>query len=201
MLPHRPWVLHSLCAWLHSCLWVSVLLHGQDIPLHALLPPPPFFSPPPFPPFPPSSPLPPHPSLLTPPSSSPPSPLSLPLTSLLTPSLSLLLLTPSLSSSSQFPSPLPSLPHLPPHPLPSPITLPPPDSAPELLDYKPKVSVCEGKQATLRVMFSGSPTPTVTWSCNGVAIVPDYATEVGSDGSLFFVCVESKHSGRYGLFG
>lgn len=70
------------------------------------------------------------------------------------------------------------------------------DKKPELLDYKQKVVVCEGKQVTLRVMFTGTPTPTVIWTCNGKRVEADYATEIGRDGSLFLICVEKKHAGR-----
>ena len=57
--------------------------------------------------------------------------------------------------------------------------------------------VCEGKQVTLRVASTGTPSPTLTWTFDGRPVEADYATEIGRDGSLFFVCVEKKHAGRW----
>ena len=71
------------------------------------------------------------------------------------------------------------------------------DQKPELLEYEREVVVCEGKQVTLRVMFTGSPKPMLTWMQNGSRVKADYATELCTDGSLLFICVEKKHSGRY----
>ena len=54
-----------------------------------------------------------------------------------------------------------------------------------------------GEQVTLRVNFTGIPKPTITWTFKGTKMEGDYATELGTDGSLLFVCVEKKHAGRY----
>ena len=71
------------------------------------------------------------------------------------------------------------------------------DKAPEVLEYKKETVVCEGRQVTLRVIFTGNPTPTVTWELDGNTVKGDYAVEIGRDGgSLFFICVEKKHSGK-----
>ena len=67
---------------------------------------------------------------------------------------------------------------------------------PKVLEYKKKMEVCEGKQVTLRVMFTGTPKPTVTWTRNGGRVMADYSTEICADGSIFIVCVEKKHAGR-----
>lgn len=39
--------------------------------------------------------------------------------------------------------------------------------------------------------------PTTTWTFNGTNIEGDHTTELGSDGSLLFVCMEAKHAGKY----
>ena len=70
-------------------------------------------------------------------------------------------------------------------------------SAPEITDFQPEVHANEGEQVTFRVTFTGTPTPTVTWTFDGTKIEGDYTTELGSDGSLLFVSVETKHAGRY----
>lgn len=70
------------------------------------------------------------------------------------------------------------------------------DKTPEVVDYKKEIAVCEGHQVTLRVMFTGIPKPTVTWELEGDRVKADYAIEIGTDGSLFFICVEKKHNGR-----
>ena len=67
---------------------------------------------------------------------------------------------------------------------------------PKVVDYQPEVHVSEGEQATLRVNFTGNPKPTITWMFKDKKMEGDYATELGSDGSLMFVCVEMKHAGR-----
>ena len=70
-------------------------------------------------------------------------------------------------------------------------------SAPEVKGYQTEVHAFEGEQVTLRVNFTGIPKPTNTWTFQGKKMEGDYATELGSDGSLLFVCVETKHAGRY----
>ena len=70
-------------------------------------------------------------------------------------------------------------------------------SEPKILDFQPEVHASEGEQVTLRVNFTGIPKPTITWKFKGTKMEGDYATELGTDGSLLFVCVEKKHAGRY----
>ena len=55
----------------------------------------------------------------------------------------------------------------------------------------------EGERVTLQVNFTGSPSPAIKWTFNNVAMQGDYATELGTDGSLVFYCVEPKHNGKY----
>ena len=69
-------------------------------------------------------------------------------------------------------------------------------SAPQIREFQSEVHACEGEQVTLRVNFTGIPKPTITWTFKGKKMEGDYATELGSDGSLLFVCVETKHAGR-----
>ena len=47
------------------------------------------------------------------------------------------------------------------------------------------------------VKATGRPTPTVTWFFNGRKVEDDYSTELGKDGSLVLVSVETKHAGTY----
>ena len=68
------------------------------------------------------------------------------------------------------------------------------------MDYKQKVQANEGEQVTLRVNFTGNPKPTITWTAKGTNMEEDYATELGTDGSLLFVCVEARHAGKYGCW-
>ena len=68
---------------------------------------------------------------------------------------------------------------------------------PKIEEFEPEVQAIEGQEITLRVTFTGKPKPTITWTFKGNRIEGDYATEIGSDGSLLFVCVEAKHAGRY----
>ena len=67
---------------------------------------------------------------------------------------------------------------------------------PKIKDFEPEIHACEGEQVTLRVNFIGTPKPTITWTFKGKKVEGDYATELGSDGSLLFVCVEGRHAGR-----
>ena len=67
---------------------------------------------------------------------------------------------------------------------------------PEIIDYEPKVIANEWAQVTLRVNFTGSPKPTVTWMYEGTSLDDDYAIELNSDGSLLFICAEKSHEGR-----
>ena len=67
----------------------------------------------------------------------------------------------------------------------------------KILDFVSEVQASAGEQVTLRVNFTGVPKPTITWTFKGTKMEGDYATELGTDGSLLFVCVETKHSGRY----
>ena len=70
-------------------------------------------------------------------------------------------------------------------------------SEPKITDVQPEVHATAGEQVTLRVNFTGIPKPTITWTFKGTKMEGDYATELGTDGSLLFVCVETKHAGRY----
>ena len=70
-------------------------------------------------------------------------------------------------------------------------------SEPKITDFQPEVHATAGEQVTLRVNFTGIPKPTITWMFNSTKMEGDYATELGTDGSLLFVCVETKHAGRY----
>ena len=70
-------------------------------------------------------------------------------------------------------------------------------SEPKVTDFQPEVHATAGEQVTLRVNFTGVPKPTITWTFKGTKMEGDYATELGTDGSLLFVCVETKHAGRY----
>ena len=54
-----------------------------------------------------------------------------------------------------------------------------------------------GEQVVLSVNFTGIPKPTITWTFKGTKMEGDYATELDTNGSLLFFCVESKHAGRY----
>ena len=67
---------------------------------------------------------------------------------------------------------------------------------PVIKDYLADVYACEGEQVTLRVNFIGIPKSTITWTFKGMKMEGDYATELGSDGSLLFVCVEGRHAGK-----
>ena len=69
-------------------------------------------------------------------------------------------------------------------------------TGPILLDYKQLVNAKEGEQVILSVTFSGTPKPTITWTFKGNKLEGDYTTELDSDGSLMFFCVESKHAGK-----
>ena len=68
---------------------------------------------------------------------------------------------------------------------------------PKILNFQPEIHANEGEQVTLRVNFTGTPKPTITWTFKGTNMEGDYATELGTDGSLLFVCVGTKHAGRY----
>ena len=68
---------------------------------------------------------------------------------------------------------------------------------PQITNFQPEVHVTEGEQVTLRVSFIGIPKPTINWTFKGTKMEGDYTTELGTDGSLLFVCVETKHAGRY----
>ena len=70
-------------------------------------------------------------------------------------------------------------------------------SEPKIIDSVSEVHASAGEQVTLRVNFTGVPKPTVIWTFKGTKMEGDYATELGTDGSLLFVCVETKHAGRY----
>ena len=70
---------------------------------------------------------------------------------------------------------------------------------PKIEEFEPEVQVIEGQEITLRVTFTGTPKPSIAWTFKGNRMEGDYATEIGSDGSLLFVCVEAKHAGRYYL--
>ena len=72
-------------------------------------------------------------------------------------------------------------------------------SAPKVLDFQSEVHATVGGQVTLRVNFTGIPKPTITWTFKGTKMEGDYAIELGTDGSLLFVCVETKHAGRYNI--
>ena len=65
------------------------------------------------------------------------------------------------------------------------------------MDYQREVQCLEGEQVSLMVKFAGIPTPTVTWFLNGSKVEDDYSTELGKDGSLVLVSVETKHAGTY----
>ena len=43
----------------------------------------------------------------------------------------------------------------------------------------------------------GLPKPTVNWTFKDTKVEEGYATELDTDGSLIFVCVEVKHAGEY----
>ena len=68
---------------------------------------------------------------------------------------------------------------------------------PKIEEFEHEVQAIEGQQVTLRVSFTGIPKPSIAWMFKGTRIEGDYAIELGSDGSLLFVCVEAKHAGRY----
>ena len=69
-------------------------------------------------------------------------------------------------------------------------------SEPRIVNYESVVTVDVGEQVVLSVNFTGIPKPTITWTFKGTKMEGDYATELGTDGSLLFVCVEKKHAGR-----
>ena len=68
---------------------------------------------------------------------------------------------------------------------------------PKITDFQPEVYANEGEQVTLHINFTGTPKPTITWTFKGTKMEGDYATELGTDGSLLFVCVETKYAGKY----
>ena len=70
------------------------------------------------------------------------------------------------------------------------------DSEPKIVNFEPLVKAKEGEQVILHVNFTGTPKPTITWSFKGIKMEGDYATELGTDGSLMFFCVEPKHTGQ-----
>ena len=67
---------------------------------------------------------------------------------------------------------------------------------PKVLDFQPEIHANEGEPVTLRVDFTGTPKPTITWTFNGTKMEGDYSIELGTDGSLLIICVETKHAGR-----
>ena len=69
-------------------------------------------------------------------------------------------------------------------------------SEPRIENYESLVTVKEGEQVVLSVNFTGTPKPTITWTFKGTKMEGDYATELGTDGSLMFFCVEPKHTGK-----
>ena len=69
-------------------------------------------------------------------------------------------------------------------------------SEPRIVNFESLVKAKEGEQVTLRVNFTGIPKPTITWTFKGTKMEGDYATELGTDGSLVFFCVEPKHTGK-----
>ena len=69
-------------------------------------------------------------------------------------------------------------------------------SEPKIENYESLVTVKEGEQVVLSVNFTGTPKPTITWTFKGTKMEGDYATELGTDGSLMFFCVEPKHTGK-----
>ena len=69
-------------------------------------------------------------------------------------------------------------------------------SEPRIENYESLVTVKEGEQVVLSVNFTGTPKPTITWIFKGTKMEGDYATELGTDGSLMFFCVEPKHTGK-----
>ena len=70
-------------------------------------------------------------------------------------------------------------------------------SPPTIMDYQREVQCLEGEQVSLKVKFAGRPAPTVTWFFSGRKVEDDYSTELGKDGSLVLVSVETKHAGTY----
>ena len=70
-------------------------------------------------------------------------------------------------------------------------------SEPKIKDFQPEVHATAGEQVTLHVNFTGIHKPTITWTFEGNKMEGNYATELGTDGSLLFVCVETKHAERY----
>ena len=69
-------------------------------------------------------------------------------------------------------------------------------SEPRIVDYESLVKAKEGEQVVLSVNFTGIPKPTISWTFKGTKMEGDYATELGTDGSLMFFCVEPKHAGK-----
>ncbi len=55
----------------------------------------------------------------------------------------------------------------------------------------------EGEIVRVQPIVTGTPQPTVAWYYEGQLMASDYATELSEDGTLTFVCVETKHSGTY----
>ncbi len=68
---------------------------------------------------------------------------------------------------------------------------------PRIVDFESVIIAKEGEQIVFIINFTGTPTPTITWTFKGTKMEEDYATELGTDGSLMFFCVEPKHAGRY----
>ena len=67
---------------------------------------------------------------------------------------------------------------------------------PRIVSFESLVKAKEGEQVTLKVNFIGTPKPTIAWTFKGTKMEGDYATELGTDGSLMFFCVEPKHTGK-----
>ena len=55
----------------------------------------------------------------------------------------------------------------------------------------------EGEAVVFAPSVTGTPAPTIAWFHDGHMLSANYALEIGDDGSLTFVSVETKHAGVY----
>ena len=67
---------------------------------------------------------------------------------------------------------------------------------PRIVNFESLIKAKEREQVILSVNFTGTPKPTITWRFKGIKMEGDYATELGTDGSLMFFCIEPKHTGK-----
>lgn len=68
---------------------------------------------------------------------------------------------------------------------------------PQITSVISEIHATIGQQVTLRLSFSGTPQPSITWTFKGKPVGKDTSIELSADGSLMIICVEQDHAGRY----